>query len=178
MPNKPERYRLFFALRPEQELAGQIHRATQQPLSTCDGRHIPLEKLHITLVYYGSADAEQKACLEQVANTIRGRPFQLELSKLGFWPKPRVAWLASNEIPEPLVRLQSDLSQALFKECGYQAETRPYRPHLTLTRKTTRAPETKEIDPIVWPVNRFALVQSITRPEGAEYRVINEWPLY
>lgn len=177
MPNKSERSRLFFALWPDADLAGQIHKAISKPLAHCDGKRVPLNNYHITLVFYGSADAEQRACLEQAADKLAGQSFQIELSQLGYWPKPRVIWLAPTELPGALHQLQSDLSQVLVDNCGYQAETRHYHPHLTLTRKSRQGPETRQIEAIEWPVKQFALVQSITRPEGAEYKVLKQWPL-
>lgn len=172
-----ERYRLFFALWPEPELAGHIRKNVTKALSGCDGKRLADSSYHITLAFYGSADAKQLACLQQVAETIRGPSFQLTFDKLGYWPRPKVVWLAPTELPETLLNLQSTLSQKMADNCGYQAEKRPYRPHLTLTRKTKHASNLADIVPIVWQINQFVLVRSITRPEGAEYQMLKQWRL-
>jgi len=177
LPNKSQHARLFFALWPNEGLVEQISSAVQKPLIDVDARRVPKSNYHITLVFYGSASAEQRLCLENAASKIRGKSFALELNRLGYWPKPKVNWLAPTEIPDALTQLQSKLSASLVSGCDYQAEQRPYRPHLTLTRKSKQKTGETGIDPIQWQVNRFVLVQSITRPEGAEYRVIKEWPL-
>ena len=175
MPDKPVRHRLFFALWPEEELVKQIHKAVQEPLAVTNGKRVPKHNYHITLVYFGMADADQRACLERAAAKIHGQSFRLSLSQLGYFPKPKVNWLAPTALPDALLGLQTDLAGALVSHCAYQAEQRPYRPHLTLTRKSKRKTEQTEIEPIHWQVNRFVLVQSITHKEGAEYRVIKEW---
>ena len=177
MPKTTEKSRLFFALWPEQPLAEQIHYAVQAPLRNSDGKRVPECNFHITLVFYGSADARQRACLELAADKITARRFNLNLSQLGYFAKPKVIWLAPDDIPDALTQLQFDLSQVLVEQCAYQAEQRPYRPHLTLARKSRQAPSEKVIDAVSWQVHRFVLVQSITRPEGAEYRVLKEWEL-
>lgn len=177
MPKPPETCRLFFALWPEPAVAEQIRRAVAGSLAGCDGKRLAVGHLHITLVFYGRAGAGELACLQQAAGAIRGQPFQLRLERLGHWPKPRVTWLAPAVVPAALIALQSDLSQSLVDNCGYQAEKRSYRPHMTLTRKSKRAPMLAEPEPIQWQVRQFALVSSITHPEGAEYKVLKQWPL-
>ena len=169
--------RFFFALWPEPELAGQIQRTVATPLASCDGKKVPLENYHITLAFYGRAGTDKLACLQQVAGMVRGEPFVLSLTTLGYWPKPRVIWLAPIGLPEALIALQAELSRVLAAHCGYQAEKRPYFPHLTLTRKSHRGPQQQAIPPLRWSVSQFALVQSITHPEGAEYKVLKQWPL-
>ena len=177
MSNKPVRYRLYYALWPEAGLAEAIYNGVQRPLADCHARYVPAHNYHITLVFYGSADDKQRRCLEKAGDRIKGDQFELVLNTLGYWSRPKVNWLAPTEIPAALVQLQSELSESLVSHCEYQADNRPYRPHLTLTRKSKQQTTEVEIDPIAWQVNRFVLVQSITRPEGAEYRVIKEWPL-
>lgn len=177
MPQAPETHRLFFALWPAATQAEQIRQAVANALQGVDGKRVHVLNYHITLVFYGRADADGLACLSEAADAIRGQAFQLTFDQLGYWSKPKVVWLAPKVIPQPLITLQADLSQTLVDKCGYQAEKRPYRPHLTLTRKSKRGPEVKEIESIVWQVKRFALVQSITRAEGVEYRLLKERPL-
>jgi len=158
-------------------LAGQINQAVSKPLAACDGKQIPQINYHITLAFYGAADADKLACLQQAVDNIRGQSFQLTLQKLGYWPKPKVVWLAPVATPDRLAKLQSELSQAMADKCGYQPENRTFYPHLTLSRKSKRAPNITDIRPITWQARHFALVQSITRPKGAEYKVLKQWPL-
>lgn len=177
MPQATETYRLFFALWPESELVAQIKKAVAAPLAGCDGKRLSTQHYHITLAFFGSADAGALDCLHQAASNIRGESFALTLEQLGYWPRPKIIWLAPSELPQPLIHLQADLCRALAENCGYQPEKRAYQPHITLMRKARRGPKAMNISPITWPVRQFALVRSVTHPEGAEYEVLKHWPL-
>jgi len=62
-------------------------------------------------------------------------PFELGLGGFGAFPtlrRPRVIWLGVEATPE-LRCLKQDLEWALA-DCGYDAETRDFHPHLTLGR--------------------------------------------
>ena len=102
------------------------------------------------------------------------QPFELNLSKCGFWPRPKVAWLAPEEIPDTLKQLTDDLQQ-LIKPCGFKPEQREYQPHITLVRKAKYEPSLPEITAINLKVSKFCLVESKTEPEGAQYRVLKTW---
>ena len=168
--------RLFFALWPTASLQQEIQRATRSSLQICKGRILPAEKLHITLAYFGSADADTRQCLEQAADNVVANRFSLPLSELGFWKRPKVTWLAPSATPTELLELVMQLNRLLIP-CGYQPETRAYLPHMTLVRKAQRTPEPPQIEPLPWQVDSFALIESVTLPHGAEYRVLREWPL-
>jgi 2'-5' RNA ligase len=79
-------------------------------------------------------------------------------------------------MPEALTSLAMDLHDGALK-CGIPMDARPYRAHVTLSRKVARAPARMEISPFVWEVDRFALVKSITISGDVKYAVIREWPL-
>ncbi len=166
--------RLFFALWPDAEL-----REAFVPLSKlkheCGGRAHPPGNLHITLHFLGGVDAETRDCLEQAAGEVVVPPFELTLDRFGYWPRPRVVWLGSNETPEPLSELVSELSRVV-EQCGLQPERRPYHPHLTLLRKAKQAPAERAPE-LQWQVNEFVLAESASTPGGVEYRVLRRWPL-
>ena len=119
---------------------------------------------------------EQQHCMEQVASKIYLPSFTLVLSELGYWPKPKVAWLAPKQIPGGLINLANNLN-ANLTACGYEPDTRPFHAHITLLRKAKRHPKDPETREINWSVDRFSLVESITHAEGVEYQVIAEWQL-
>ncbi|ADE14288.1 2'-5' RNA ligase [Nitrosococcus halophilus Nc 4] len=174
--NSPtETQRLFFALWPEQALQESLARIARQVLGK-QGKRVRPENLHLTLVFLGSMTAQQRACAEAVADTIVGSPFTLQLEQIGHWPRPRVVWCAAEETPEPLIELVKQLNQGLTA-CGYQPETRPYRAHMTLARKVAGRFPTTRVAPLVWQVDHFCLVQSVTHPSGVQYQVLRTWPL-
>lgn len=177
MQKAVDSYRLFFALWPETDVAAQIYRSTSQALKACAGRRIPARHLHITLAFIGSVDTERLHCVQQAAARIRAASFELNLERLGYWPRSHIVWLAPTEIPPALLGLQADLSRTLADMCAYQPETRPFRPHLSLARKARHGPDGTGFVPLCWQIRRFSLIRSHTRPEGADYEVVNHWPL-
>jgi 2'-5' RNA ligase len=174
--NSKEDKRLFFALWPDDEVIQNIQEHVIKHFLNCQGRILDNNNWHITLAYFGSADANTQACLEEQAKKIKCQPFELNLSKCGFWPRPKVAWLAPEEIPEVLKQLTNDLQQAIIP-CGFKLDTRDYQPHITLVRKAKHQQAVSEVDPINWQVTRFCLVESKTYPEGAQYKVLKSWDL-
>jgi RNA 2',3'-cyclic 3'-phosphodiesterase len=94
--------------------------------------------LHITLAFLGSAPPDK---LAEAQNNVRAaltdmNAIPLEINKLGFFGRadsPRVFWADTEESQElQLIR------QKVFTACeqaGFQLETRPFRPHITLARK-------------------------------------------
>lgn len=175
-PDKPNTRRLFFALWPTQRCREAMFKAARTLHKQTDGRLVNIENLHLTLAFVGSVTEQQQQCMQQVASNIHTPSFTIELSELGYWPKPRVAWIGCQQQPEGLLLLASTLNSYL-EECGYQAEKRPFQAHITLVRKAKRYPKDRQTPEITWPVDRFVLVESVTHAEGVEYRVIAEWPL-
>lgn len=167
--------RLFFALWPDEGVRGRLARLAAR-LAMSRGVRVAEANLHVTLVFLGSVDGKLAACAQRVAAGIHGRAFTLSLDCLGHWPGPQVLWLGATHTPAALTTLVRDLNEGL-RRCGFTPEDRPYQPHLTLVRKLRRADTAQAVDPVVWRIEQFCLVQSITRAQGAEYHVLHAWPL-
>lgn len=167
--------RLFFALWPggavRAALAGLLHGESPRL-----GRRVPDANLHLTLAFVGNVTAEQRACMEAAAATVAGTSFTLTLDRLGFWPRPRIAWAGATETPDALRDLVTRLNAALIP-CGYRPEQRPYQAHVTLARKVQAPPRRRGIPPIVWAAAEFCLVESVSEEHGSVYRVLARWPL-
>lgn len=175
MPTKSPRQRLFFALWPNDELRDQLYGLGQRSLPGI-GRLVKRENLHITLIFLGSVDNTLRACAERVAARVKIPPFKLELDKVGYWPRARVVWAGASREPAALLGLMRHLTTGL-EGCGFQAEGRPYRAHVTLARKVARRIQPSSHSPIVWSTKDFHLVESCTYPQGVQYRVVASWPL-
>ncbi len=174
--NEP-RQRLFFALWPPAELARRMRHVARDSFDLRGARLLQIEQLHLTLFYLGSCDSGQRRCAEAVAGSVEVEPFTLSLSCLGLWPRPRVGWIAPPGTPPALQTLVSRLQQGL-DECGFQIDPRPWQAHLTLVRKLRRPPRRETLtEPLEWPIDEFVLVESQTLPGGAEYRILQRWPL-
>ena len=169
------RQRLFFALWPD-PAARQALVATGRRHLRGPGRRVAPELLHATVLFLGSIDREQRACLEAHAGGLAVSAFALELRRVGSWSRSRVLWAAPEESPAPLLELSRLLRSAALA-CGLPVEERGFSAHVTLARKVARRHPPVDIPPISWEVDRFSLVASDTLPEGPRYEVVAQWPL-
>lgn len=167
--------RLFFALWPGNQVRAEIYDyVSGLPLEA--GRLIAGSNVHITLVFLGNVDEQTTARLIAAAGNVRIAPFSINLDQIGWWRKPKVAWLAPSRYPNELTRLAAYLHN-LSEGCGLSLDARPYRPHLTFARNVTKAvPDTLQ-RPISWNINEFCLLESKSSRTGVEYQVKVRWPL-
>lgn len=169
--------RLFFALWPDPGLRAAIAQVDER-LPRRLGRRVAVENYHITLVFLGPVPDERLAMLETAAAGVKAAPFELELQRFGYWPGPRVLWLAPVHLPPELLGLAYGLRTA-SEACGLQPDQRPYQPHLTLRRKVAKPPRSwPGIAPVRWRVSRFVLAASETNDKGSLYTLLNDWPLH
>jgi 2'-5' RNA ligase len=172
----PDVRRLFIALWPDQTVRDAFA-DLQKRLPPGIGRPVSIDNLHLTLVFLGSTAAERQHCIEQALQGIDSPSFSIQLDQLGYWRKPQVLWAGSTPASPPLLALVQAL-QAVCVRCGCEVDTRPYQTHLTLYRKVRKAPRDLPVmTPVIWPVNGFSLVESVTAATGAEYRVLRTWHL-
>lgn len=171
-PSSRETQRLFFALWPDHEVRRRLGVASRQW-----SRHpVPENNLHMTLVFLGDCAPEQRACYCAAAAGVEAEPLTLALNFLGGRARSRIQWLGSSETPDALPGLVRDLSRAL-QACGYEIEKRRFFPHVTLSRKTKKPIVKAGLDRLIWPVNEFALVESVPESGGVRYQVLERWPL-
>ena len=172
-PGSEPTRRLFFALWPDAAVRARLARVARD---IDQGRRMDADNLHITLYFLGNTTAGAQACVEQAAETVTGQPFELTLTEIGHWPRPQVVWLGPQEIPPPLLDLYTGLVSAI-RPCGFEPERRAFHPHVTLARKVRRLQQAPTVEPIVWRVEDFCLVESRTTPAGVRYEVLRHWPL-
>jgi 2'-5' RNA ligase len=168
--------RLFFALWPTQAIQTAMYDLGQQLSSNIAGRLIQASNLHITLAFIGNVPPTTKHCLQQAATTINEHAFTLYLDKLGYWEKPRIVWLGASQLPDALSKLVTQLNTQL-RPCDYRPDARPYQAHVTLFREVTSSRKLPVVPPLIWSVNDFCLIRSITSQQGVQYEVINRWRL-
>jgi 2'-5' RNA ligase len=173
---EPKDIRLFFALWPGSGLRDRLHAATDTiPLATSAHR-VPCANLHLTLHFIGNVYFEDMACMQAQAAQVDAEAFELVIDRQGYFAKPRVGWLGCQKVPAALDELQEKLG-AQLKCCGYQAETRPYHPHVTVARKTTYIDSEASFAALIWQVSEFALIEVQAVSNGVQYRVVETWPL-
>jgi RNA 2',3'-cyclic 3'-phosphodiesterase len=96
------------------------------------------EDLHITLAFLGNAPSEKLSnAVDNVNAALSGtNGFQLEMNKLGIFgieESPRIFWLNTKDSNE-LEAVRKKVFTACT-EAGFQLESRPFKPHITLARK-------------------------------------------
>lgn len=101
-------------------------------------RWVHHEDLHITLAFLGNAPTEKLVAADQyVREAIDGlKAFELQINNLGIFGKeesPRIFW-ADTQVSGELKLLRNKVFTAC-EQAGFQLETRPFRPHITLARK-------------------------------------------
>lgn len=166
-----DRRRLFFALWPDPELRRAIV-ARRLLLGQPCRRRVPDENLHLTLLFLGDQPAARVEEILAGAGGIRNGPFKLELDGFGWFPRAQVVWLGG-EAPETGQVLVGRL-EAAMEGLEVDFDRRPWKPHVTLFRKVVRRPGLPDPPPLAWPVEEFALVESIP---GKPYQILRTWPL-
>ncbi|MDD5035876.1 MAG: RNA 2',3'-cyclic phosphodiesterase [Methylococcaceae bacterium] len=166
--------RLFFALWPEDSIREALVAAMERLKSAASARWIRSENLHMTLAFLGDVETHRLDDLKAAANAVGSPGFTLRLDRIEWWRKPEVICLTPSTPSATLDRLAADLA-ANLRAVGFTLETRPYRAHLSLARKTVHLPpDSRLLHPITWTSSSFALVES--RP-GSDYTILQSWPL-
>ena len=116
-------------------------REAQNTMRHCgaDIKWIPGERMHITLKFLGNINIAGLGNIKKTLNeiTLNTPPLQLCLENTNALPnndRPRVICLKIADKSGNLAKLRETMEQRLLLSHGIPAETRAYRPHLTLGR--------------------------------------------
>jgi 2'-5' RNA ligase len=182
--------RCFISIELPEALKGEIASLTEDLRDAgADARWIKAENLHLTLKFLGNIPEETLPGIEEsLKKAVRTHMrFKLRFSGAGVFPgrkRPRVVWIGIQD-SDRLVGLQQDVESSMA-ELGFEAEGRPYSPHLTLGRlKSPRRRDVllEELDVLSEEefgeveVTEVALMRSTLRPTGAEYSRLCGIPL-
>lgn len=95
------------------------------------------EDFHITLKFLGGVDDDRIPVLKkELRNGDYPHPFQLPVGGIGTFgkpKKPRVLWTGV-ETTNALEKLKVTVEQ-VCQQAGFEQDTQPYRPHVTLAKK-------------------------------------------
>lgn len=180
--------RLFFAI--------SLSQSIQEKLFAIQKEFFPYQlevrwtepfKIHLTLAFLDWQEEEKIKKLFQIGQktALSIKPFTITLDKLGAFPSlknPRVIWVGLKE-NKKLENLYQNLKENLKKE-EFPVESRPFSAHLTLGRVKGKIPNFPEILEKInlrplkkasFEVFSFELFESILRPKGAEYKILNSF---
>lgn len=140
-------------------------------------RPVLAEQMHITLHFLGDADPQ---AVTAALASVHFAPFTLHLTGAGRFNThgKTVCWLGV-DCCNDLTSLHAAVGRAL-SACGYQAEERRYKPHVSLLRaKKTVSNKTiseylerlKQQTEIAFQVTEFCLYSSQLTPQGPCYTI-------
>lgn len=171
------RLRLFFALWPSDVLRAELAAAAASACAQVKGEPVPPGNLHVTLVFLGSAPGAALAPLIEAGGQEPWPAVELGFGRLEYWAKPRVLVAMPLELPPAGREIVDRLWKAVVL-LGFERESRPWQPHVTLVRRVRRPPpENLTLAPVEASAWRLALVESTAHPEGVRYKPLAEWPL-
>jgi RNA 2',3'-cyclic 3'-phosphodiesterase len=176
-PARPEMARVFFALWPPEEIAGQLAGIADEFAKKAGGRPTRRETIHLTLAFLGDIAVERLPELQRVAGEVHAAAFNLTLDRFGLWQHNRLLW-AGCAAP-PVIELATALKTRLLEAGFTMADAkRPFAPHVTLVRKVANleTPLPAAI-PLIWRCQDFVLVRSQLSAEGSIYEVLAHFPL-
>ena len=175
--------RVFFAVWPDPDVRAALEMLARDCAARTGGRAPDPANLHLTLAFIGTVDRSRVVILREIGSNAAAaaKPFALILDRIGAFHRQEIAWLGCSHVSEAMQGLADGLLSQLTAT-GFDLESRPFCPHVTLARRArTRALEwTRDgalATPVVWNVSRLALTAS-TQAQGAlRYVVIDSWPL-
>lgn len=181
--------RQFLAIELSGALRGELRSLQEELQSVTTGwRWIKPESIHLTLRFLGEVpqridDRCRRSWREVAAAASR---FRLRLDTIGSFPtrgRPRVLWVGIDEVGSDgrLTTMAAAFEQAA-RENGFEPESRPFRPHLTLARcRRSEHPTLPKrhvfVSRSVLDVHRAVLFRSDLLPAGARYSIVEELPL-
>ena len=167
---------MFFALWPDDQARAALDVLAAQGAKRCGGRRVLHENLHVTLAFIGTVSQQQIDLLRQIAAGVVGDAYELQLDRLGYWPRSRILWAGCSMAPPVHDLLVAALGESLAA-AGFQLERRPHLPHMTLVRQAHCRGLPVIEQPVKWHVNGFSLVESSLQAAGAIYHTLARWPL-
>lgn len=175
--------RLFAAIAVPPEIGEGLQRR-QQGLPGARWR--PLEALHVTLRFFGEIPEAVAADVDADLAMVTSKPFGLQLEGVGAFGEGKdvhAVWAGVAE-SEPLRQL-AGRCEAAARRAGLKAESRAYRPHVTLAylkradpgRVAAWVQEHNLLKSPPFRVDRFGLYSSWLSGGGSRYELERDYPL-
>ena len=169
--------RVFFALWPSDSVREKISNVFKKSIySVAPGQVYSANNLHLTLHFLGGLTPIQIDCALRQAAKVKADKFELLLDGFGSFEGAKILWLGPKDTPNQLTILHVKLANAL-DICDVSIETRIYRPHVTLMRKFKGFKESHLSNNVLWEVDQFALVESLSTEKGVVYRPLKHYSL-
>jgi 2'-5' RNA ligase len=176
-------HRLFFALRPDAQVARAIEFATAaiKASGRVSGRWVQPSKHHLTVHFLGNHAGRPASLIERAraaAQQVRLAPFEIELDRVetfgGRRQSPCILRCPLRS-DRALEILRATLGYALADAGLAHWLEKRFTPHVTIGYVDRGLSEPIAIQTLTWRVQDFALVES--HGPAAQHEVLDQWPL-
>ena len=149
-------------------------------------KYVNPNNIHLTIKFLGNTEESKVdriiSQLDNAANNIS--PILSNLTKLGGFPNlknPRVIWVDIEKNREQIINLGKTVDTALT-EIGFDKDTKPFTPHLTLGRvkdnnglnSLTDFIQQYKFNEIPLLFNSLSLIQSTLTQKGPYYKTLHK----
>ena len=183
--------RLFVAIKiiPDEHFLSVYH-SLKRDLVLEKMKWVEPHNFHLTLKFIGNTSSERIPVLVKALNEVSKRyePFTFYLEKTGLFGsnyRPRILWFGSENPSETLISLGENVLETLDK-AGFPRDRQNFVPHLTIARvkqvvrkKAFQETIQKHQNGLIQQVevSQIHLYESILRPEGPLYKVVENFSL-
>jgi 2'-5' RNA ligase len=175
--------RLFAAL----AIPGEIGEALSlRQRGLADARWRPTEAFHITLRFFGEVAEDRADDLDLALSQVRGETLRLELEGVGaFGEGANIHAVWAGVAVNPALDRLARRCETAARRAGQKAETRVYRPHVTLAY--LKRPDARDVvgwiqannllRSLPFDIAAFGLYSSRRTERGSGYRLERRYPL-
>ena len=175
-------HRLFVAIRPPEHIRDLLVDAMDD---SPELRWVGDDNLHLTLRFIGEVERPLANDVADALATIRFRPFELRISRVGRFDRRGGGTIWAGVEPR---RQVGELALKIDRACvqaGLEAETRAFHPHITLARYGRRSAEAASefekrnagLSSQPFDVGEFTLFESHLSRHGAHYAAVTSYTL-
>ncbi len=165
--------RIFFALWPNDRQREQLRNVISPAAKLVEGEAVYRGSWHVTLAFIGDYPEYLVHNIRFAAAEIEFEPFRMRFDKAEYWPRPKIAVLATQSVPAELQRLVTALNGVL-SDAGIEPESRTFRPHITIVNKARPFETQRLAQPALVEWSGFELVESVSGPRGVTYRPLKQ----
>lgn len=143
------------------------------------------DNFHFTLLFLGeTSDNMVSPVIDRLRQiTASVKPFIVHIENFSCFPslkRPRILFLSVDNGRDAIVNLAGSVRQSL-KELGF-ADNKEFKPHLTIGRvKQYQKIKLESIkikfDPVSFEADQIQLIQSILKPDGPVYNIVERFSL-
>ena len=177
-----ESHALFFGLFPDANVRKAIEEAAAVLKSKyyASGRGIKSPRQHMTLHFvdqYPNRPDDVIERLKRVGSAVIAKAFDMRLDIAGSFPNAdKPWWIGTSVVSKELEALRNAIAEEESRSLGKLPPRSAFVPHVTLFRDNRQSLETRAIDPILWRVDSFCLIDSVIGSKS-RYDLIEKWTL-